>query len=164
MAFNNKTNNPLDPTGRAILVQVALKGAIELVSSGRADITEIGDWTRDLTKILTDEVQVQKDAFFDSLPAKAATTGGAAEQLADEFGATDVSDDADGGSGIQVLNKDRSPEPIEPWALAQFKAAGVTKVFDNRTTKSGKQPWYKTPKDADKYGEPADKGFWPPRN
>lgn len=164
MAYN-KTSNPLDPTGRAILVQVALKGAVEAATaSGSYDEDVFNNTFPVFVETLTGTVQVQKDEFFDNLPKKAATADEPTQQydaeagLADELGATSVDTD------VRILNKEGPAGPIPSWAVAQFKAAGVTKVFDNRATKTGNQPWFKTPKDAEKYGEPSDKAFWPPRD
>lgn len=168
MAFSN---NPLDPTGRSIITQVAFKGAIDLAVSGKIDVTDVLDFTKDFTKGLTGQVQVQKDEFFDSLPPK------------QEAPATAPVDNYDAQAGLEAeLGATEAPQPrilgkaynglgIPAWAVAQMNAAGVTKVFDNRdrvekAIAEGKQklpPDFKTPNDADEYGEPADKGFWRPR-
>lgn len=167
MAYNS-SQNPLDPTGRSIIAQVAFKGAIELASAGKIDFGSIGEVTSGFTAMLVTEVDIQKETFFADLaerkandvvvldtPHVAAPAYNAEQGLAVELGATDAFE-------VKILGDQHGEIPA--WAITQFKAAGVTKVFDNRDEIAGtKKPHFKTPKDADKYGEPAGKGFWPPR-
>lgn len=153
------SNNPLDPTGRSILTQVSLKAAIELASSGKIEVGEVVDYTKAFTEELVTFIGVQVAEYQAALPAAPQGDSGfnGEQALRDEFGATP----ADSG-GVRILGQQHGPIP--PWAIAQFAAAGVTKVFDNREGRKGNQPWFKTPKDAEKYGEPNDKPFWPPRD
>lgn len=153
------SNNPLDPTGRSILAQVAFKGAIELATAGKITEGEVIVYTKAFTEELVTYVAEQKEEFFASLPAKA--EGGGADGLRDQLGATDTDEASYDNGAVIVLGKQHGPLPS--WLAPQMAAAGATKVFDERERKKGNQPWFKTPKDADEYGEPADKAFWPPR-
>lgn len=145
-------SNNVTPRTVEILSQVAFKGAIELVAAGKFEVTDIKSLTAGFT---TDLI----DVIGNNTPeAPQMTAAQATQTLADEFGATTVETEG----GVKVLGEQHGPLPT--WLISQCKAAGVTKVFDNRATKKGNQPWFKTPKDAEKYGEPNDKPFWPPRD
>lgn len=76
-------------------------------------------------------------------------------------------------SGIAIKNakdlrdKGVAFEPLPEWAVQQINAAGVKVVFDNRTTRTGNQPWFK---EAIARGALAVDGssnaaaFWPPKD
>jgi hypothetical protein len=133
-----------------------------LITSGQITVEQAADTFADYTSTCLDVLNALEAVTHTAAPAApAAPQRSAVEAMEAELGATTVQ--ATPAGGPTVLNSDGTGEPFEPWALAQFKAAGITKVFDNRSTKTGNQPWYKTPKDAEKYGEPSDKAFWPPR-
>ena len=165
MATSNRSSDPLDPTGRSILSQVAFKGAIDLAARGVIDRGDVITWAKAFTEEMVDFVQVQKDEFFEAKAARRAEHQANADAVsaAEEDFVYGNEDDDDSDSGIKVLGEQHGPLP--QWFIKQAKAAGVTKVFDNRESAKGtNRPHFKTPKDADKYGEPADKPFWPPKN
>lgn len=128
-----------------------------LITTGHISMDQAADTFADYTFKCLDVLNGMEGA-----PAVPATAQAAVmTALQEELGANVVAEVTSGG--VTVLNKEGAFGPFPDWAITQFKAAGVTKVFDNRATKTGNQPWFKTPKDAEKYGEPSDKAFWPPR-
>jgi len=166
MASNS---NPLDPTGRSIITQVALK---EAAAGERAGIGDFGELFRKYTDTLMFEVYNQKEAFFDEVaaakaatptaPAGGGTTTEAAIIASVSSESTIASADAASNGTIKVLGQQHGPLP--EWFITAATHAGVTRVFDNRDRIAGtNKPHFVTPKDAEKNGEPNDKAFWPPR-
>ena len=153
MAYN-KSSNPLDATGKSILVQVAFKGAVEAATvEGRYDPIMFDDAFASMTAAL-----IGKVTEVAAVPAAATSAG--EDALRNELGATEAPQEL--SPGVRILGEQHGPLPA--WFLTAAKAAGVTAVFDNRGRlgEKPKLPHFVTPKDAT--DQPADKPFWPPRD
>lgn len=106
--------------------------------------------------VLVDAIKNGCDQYVETqAPAAPATNGGsfnAEAALVDGFGATVV----DQGADIRIINKDADAtgEPIPADIIAKMVADGVTAVFDNRATRKGRQPHFKSDRDS------GGKGYW----
>lgn len=180
MAYN-KSNDPLDPQGRSIIIQVAYKGTVELAAARNIDPTsaEFGAIFDAHVELLVAKVEEQKEAFFTHIAAVKQNNGGGGgshapqqsanveQQMAAEFGATPASD----GATLRIMNPEDQDGPIPSWLVTAASALGIDAVYDNRRTKTGQQPWFReyvpkgaTPKGRSKQGEPKPAGFWPPND
>lgn len=70
-----------------------------------------------------------------------------------------------GGGGVRVMNPNDQQGELPGWLISAATAAGVTAVFDNRKTATGKQPLFKEAiaRGAQGHGKDGEaKAFWAP--